>query len=400
MDSFFTRYRNAAILAVALFLQILGLAIQVRRASDAGSSRLLRLWAVSALTPIEKVVVNTNRWALAAWSNYFYLRSVRGENQVLHRQIEQMRIEQARLAEDANQARRLQVLFDFREKFISRTVAAQVIGSSGSEQSRVIYLDKGTRDGLRADMPVITSDGVVGKVIRIYPSSAQVLEITDQFSGVGAVLEKTRVQGIVKGTSSGEIMLSYVTSDEKIEPGEQVLTSGGDRIFPKGLPVGRVVQVSPGSELFYNIRLKPAAKLNRLEEVLVITEVRGTEGETTEASTPVRASDILAERLPKFTRKPPELQPPKSASIAAGQNPAATSASAQRPPQSGMAAKPQPKALVVPKKQVSTVSSTPAEAAPSSTAVPPQPEPQRKAIDLPATQATNPPIEAPKETPR
>src|SRR5438552_4461860 len=106
-----------------------------------------------------------------------------------------MRIEQVRMSQDADQARRLQALLAFKEQFISGTKAAQVIGSSGSEQSRAIYIDKGEKDGVTPDMAVITADGVVGKVLHAYRSTSLVLLISDQTSGVGAIMEKSPLQG-------------------------------------------------------------------------------------------------------------------------------------------------------------------------------------------------------------
>ena len=119
-------------------------------------------------------------------------------------------------------------------------MAAQVIGSSGSDLSRIVYIDKGENAGIKTDMAVITADGIVGKVLLVYPSVAQVLLINDQSSGVGAILEKTRLQGVLRGTAGGEVVLERVMSDEQVPVGETVLTSGGDQIFPKGLPVGTV----------------------------------------------------------------------------------------------------------------------------------------------------------------
>ncbi len=304
MENFFSRYRNASLLVLVLFGQVLGLAVQVKR-SESGGTRLIRFWTVSAITPLEKALVDTSQGVRDVWRNYFYLRGVRRENRDLKSQIERLRIEQVRLSEDAAQARRLQALLGFKEQFISQTMAAQVIGTSGSDQSHIIYIDKGLNDGIKPDMAVITPDGIVGKVLRAFLSSSQVLLINDSSSGVGAILETSRLQGILQGTAAGETMLRYVMSDEKVSPGERVLTSGGDRIFPKGLAIGTVQQSNPGSDLFLNIRVKPAADLSRLEEVLVVMRVVERAPSTPEPSGPVRAADILAERLPKVPPKPP-----------------------------------------------------------------------------------------------
>jgi rod shape-determining protein MreC len=317
MENLVTRYRNVTILVAILFAQILGLAIQVRRSSENESSRLIRVWVVSAITPLEKCIVWSQSGVAGLWHNYVYLRGVRQENRQLNEEIERLRLEQVRLSQDAEQAQRLQSLLGFREQFISQTMPAQVIGSSGSEQSRSVYIDKGARDGIGKvkdndpdtgkgigrDMAVITAAGVVGKVLHVYNSTSDVLLINDQSSGVGVILEKSRLQGILKGTASGELVLEKIMNDEQVEPGERVLTSGGDRVFPKGLPVGTVSQVAPGPESFLKIRVKPAADLYRLEEVLVITKKEEREPLATDTG-PVRAVDILTQRLPSVPDKP------------------------------------------------------------------------------------------------
>src|SRR5271155_4904407 len=257
MESFLGRYRNLTILVGVLFLQVLGLAVQVKRSADAESTRLIRVWAVDLITPFERGLVRVQSGTSGIWHNYFFLRGVRAENRQLKEQIEQMRLEQVRLSEDANQAHRLQSLLAFKEQFIAKTVPAQVIGSSGSDLSRSVYIDKGSNDGVAQDMAVITAGGIVGKVLRAYPSTSLVLMINDQSSGVGALLEKSRLQGVLRGTPDGELILERVMSDETVAPGETVLSSGGDQIFPKGLPVGTVTKVTPGRELFLNIQIKP-----------------------------------------------------------------------------------------------------------------------------------------------
>src|SRR6202050_946104 len=303
MESVLGRYRNLIVLVGVLFAQVLGLAIQVKRTTPSEPTRLIRIWAVGAVAPLEKALVWTQTSTSNIWHNYFYLRGVRAENRALKAQIERMSLEQVRMSQDADQARRLQALLAFKEQFISQTMAAQVIGTSGSEQSRSVYIDKGEHDGIKPDMAVITADGIVGKVLRVYGSTSQVLLIDDQTSGVGAILDKTRLQGILRGTPSGEVVLEKVMSDETVPSGELVLTSGGDGIFPKGLLVGRVNKVSPGRELFLNIRVRPAADLSKLEEVLVVTKIDRSEAQPDQTGVG-RAVDILAERLPGVPSKP------------------------------------------------------------------------------------------------
>jgi len=227
------RYRNLIVLVGVLFAQVLGLAVQVKRTTDSEPTRLIRIWAIGAVTPLEKALVWTQTSCGNIWHNYFYLRGVRAENRSLKAQIERMSLEQVRMSQDADQARRLQALLAFKEQFISETMAAQVIGSSGSELSRSVYIDKGEKDGLKPDMAVITADGVVGKVLRVYRSTSLVLLIDDQTSGVGAILDKTRLQGIVRGTPSGEVVLEKVMSDETVPAGSWFLPAAEMEFFPR-----------------------------------------------------------------------------------------------------------------------------------------------------------------------
>jgi len=305
MESVLSRYRNLVILVGVLFLQVLGLAVQVKRSGEAEHTRLIRIWAVDAITPFERVLVRLQDKSRDLWSNYVYLRGVRSENRELKEQIERLKLDEVRLSENAAQAQRLQTLLGFKQQFITKdgTLAAQVIGSSGSDLSRSIYIDKGSDDGVAQDMAVITANGIVGKVLRVYPSTSLVLMINDQSSGVGALLEKSRLQGVLRGTPNGELMLERVMTDEQVAPGDIVLSSGGDQIFPKGLPVGTVTRVAPGHEMFLDIRVKPAADLGRLEEVLVVTQKQEPQP-VAQTGGRVRAADILAQRLPSVPDKP------------------------------------------------------------------------------------------------
>jgi rod shape-determining protein MreC len=313
MENFFTRYKNPLALMAVLFIQVVALATQVKRPEGAkpgttgSGTRLIRVWTVTAFTPVEKVFVSTGRFFSNGWHNYAVLRGARQQNKELQDEIARLHMEQVRLKQDADQARRLQILLDFKEKFIAKTVAAQVIATSGTEQSRLITIDKGSNDHIKPDMPVITPDGIVGKVKEVFPLSSQVLLINDHDSGAGVILENSRLQGIVKGTPLGELQINDIMSDEKVEPGERVITSGGDRIYPKGYSVGTVIGASPDkdNDPFQLIKIKPAADIGRLEEVLVITKMADDSQTAASGPTPMRAADILSQRLPSVPKVDP-----------------------------------------------------------------------------------------------
>lgn len=306
---FITRFKNALFLILVLLAQAIALAMQVPAPADSShpdgrSVRLIRLWATATVTPFERAA-HAIGWGIHnGWSNYIDLRHVRQQNKDLQQQLTRMRIEQAAIAEDALEGRRLQTLLAFREHYVSSTVAAQVIGASGSDLSRVLTIDKGYNDGLRPDMAVITPDGIVGKIRDVDPGTAHVLEINDQSSGAGVILASTRIRAILRGTLAGRAQIGNLTSDSRIKPGEQVLTSGGDQVFPRGLAVGTIESIAPDPDHqpYTAIVVKPAVNLDRVEEVLIITGVQSNlppdaqrDLATAEAQ---HAADLSAERLP------------------------------------------------------------------------------------------------------
>jgi rod shape-determining protein MreC len=330
MESFFVRYRNLVVLLALLVAQILGLAMQVRRSSggqagDGHSVQLIRLWANSIVSPPEKALHSSGSGISGLWHSYVDLRHVRQQNADLQKTVDRLRLEQAALLEDAKQGQRLQALLNFQQKYIYKTVAAQTIGTSGTDQSRVFYIDKGKNEGIDRDMAVITADGIVGKIREVFPHTAQVLAINDQSSGAGVILEATRIRGILRGNGAGRPQIEDVIRDQRIKPGDTVLTGGGDQIFPRGLPVGVVDRVlnDPERDGFIEVVLKPAAHLDQLDEVLVITSteprfppdqqqdiatseaLKGAEAEKQ------KTSEGMAEKLPGLIvpNVPPDQQP-------------------------------------------------------------------------------------------
>src|SRR5215469_3931939 len=230
MESFVVRYRNLLVLLALLLAQVIGLAVQVRRtgsggrtldSADSSSVRLIRLWANAVVSPVERVVEHSKTGVFGFWQRYVDLRHVRQQNQDLQDTIDRLRLEQAALLEDARQGQRLQAMLNFQQKYLYKTMPAQVIGASGSDQSRVFYLDKGKNDGLARDMAVITAEGIVGKVREVFPRSAQVLAINDQSSGAGVIMESTRIRGILRGNAKGQPQIEDVIRDQRIKPGEK-----------------------------------------------------------------------------------------------------------------------------------------------------------------------------------
>ena len=315
MENFFSRYRNETVLVSVLFFQLILLATQIKVQQPSGFSplettaarqepaptRLIRVWAVGLIAPFQRLGVHAGEGLRAAFHDYIDLRHVRSENQQLRQQLDQMRLQQDRIEQDAEQGKRLQALLGFREQFPSKTVAAQVIGTSGTDMSKVIYIDKGRSSGIANGQAVITADGIVGKVLRADKYQSEVLLINDPSSGAGVILERARLNGILKGSATGQPEVEDVMSDENVVPGDRIITSGGDRVFPKGLPVGVVesAQLDQDHAPFLQIIVKPAVNLSKLEEVLVVTEMSQDAPVASDiAVSPTRTVDMLAQRLP------------------------------------------------------------------------------------------------------
>jgi rod shape-determining protein MreC len=259
--------RPLLLFAAAVSVQILLLAFQIRRDNNI---RLIRVWTVEAFTPIESAGSSSVHFLGHLWTGYIDLRHTYRKNRQLQAQVDQLRLQVDQLRGQAAQADQLASLLGFRHAHPSLPVlAARIISASPAPETRLIYIDRGSDRGVQRNMGVITPDGVVGKVLEVYPDSAQVLLITDRESGVGALLARTGAEGVVKGTGGPYLEMDYVLNATKVKVGEQVLTSGLDQIFPKGLPVGTVVTSSAGSP-FLHITLRPTAHLDRLEDVLVI----------------------------------------------------------------------------------------------------------------------------------
>jgi rod shape-determining protein MreC len=265
-----SRHKSVVLLAGVIVLQVVLLAVQIKRDTQ---GRLLRVWTVGAVSPFERAGARGIGNIRGTWSRYFALQNTSRENEELKRENDALKLRVNQLQSKAAESDRLAALLNFRQS--QREVpmlAARVIGT-GADASQTIYLDRGERDGIRRNMGVITPDGVVGKVIESYRDTAQVLLLTDKDSGVGAMLADSRIQSPVGGTGEPLLAMKYIPTDDTVNVGEHVVTSGMDRIFPRDLPVGTVAEIKTGRP-FQQVRVRPAANLARLEEVIVLLTLR------------------------------------------------------------------------------------------------------------------------------
>jgi len=268
MEFFLNRYRNLTVLLVAIVAQLVLLAYQVK---SNGEVRLIRVWAVSAVTPLARVIEAGRSGTVHFIRDYFVLLHVREENQRLKSDLDRTKMDNQYLQAELSTADRAKSLAIFQQQSPSKTIAAHVIGNTTGVGAKVVIVDRGTGNGIQKGMAVITPDGIVGKVTSAYPTASFVLLITDPSFAAGVISQKNHVHGTLKGQGYSTVIVDYVQNEQKVEPGEQFFTSGDDRIFPKGLPVGEATVVREGKS-YKEIFVTPSGLQNGLEEVLIVTE--------------------------------------------------------------------------------------------------------------------------------
>jgi rod shape-determining protein MreC len=273
MQAFVASHRPLSILLAVLLAQLLLLSFQITRNHNV---RLIRIWALAVFDPFERSLKGITDATTWAWRTYGGLWRAQQENLDLRRELTTTRSQLRQVAEYAQESERLRRLLDFKARAPFQTVAAEIIAFSPGASSNAILIDKGIDYGLTPDLAVITSAGVVGKTLSVYHHSSQLLLITDSSSGVGAMLERSRTQGVLKGTGDNLCQLDYVMNEETVSPGDAVVTSGFDQIYPKGLPVGTALKVGDGN-IYKSIVVRPAAELDRLETVLVVLKAGSEE---------------------------------------------------------------------------------------------------------------------------
>jgi rod shape-determining protein MreC len=227
------------------------------------------------MRPLQIAAHGTVNWITGLRENYDTLASFRTENERLRRRIEQLEIERQKLLEAQATNIRLQQLLGFRSQLSGPAITASIIANSASTWFKSCVLDKGSADGVRKGMAVVTPLGVVGQVVAVTPRTAKVLLLTDANSGIDVLVQRTRARGIVSGSLENGIVLKYVKRSEDIQEGDRLITSGTDGVFPKGMMVGTVIRVSKQQiGLFQAIEVLPAVQSTRVEDVLVVAAAR------------------------------------------------------------------------------------------------------------------------------
>jgi rod shape-determining protein MreC len=215
------------------------------------------------------------------WSGFTELRGVRDENKELRKELEHLKGQNSQLREAASATERLTALLEFKKQADLSMVAAQVIGRDTGNWYRTIILNKGESDGFQSDMGVITSEGVVGRIVKTTAATSVVLLVTDPNNAIAGLVQRTRDEGIVEGTTIGLARMKYIPLLSNARAGDRVVTSGLVGGFPRGLAIGTITRIDKDEgALFQFAELAPDVDVNRVEEVLVIQSPNvHTEGE-------------------------------------------------------------------------------------------------------------------------
>ena len=268
MDFFLSRYRNLTVLLIVIVAQLLLIAYQVKSNRDVA---LIRVWAVTAVTPVEQGLEFVRRYTWGFVEDYVVLLGVRNQNDKLARENGQLKLENHYLKSELATADRARALSVFQAHSPSKTVAARVIGNGTGANSKVVFVDRGSTSGVESGMAVVTPDGIVGKVVEAYPTASLVMMITDPTFAAGVISQKNRVRGTLKGLGQAKCLVDYVQNEERVDSGEWFYTSGDDRIFPRGFPVGQVASVRNG-KTFKEIYISPSGLTSGVEEVLIMIQ--------------------------------------------------------------------------------------------------------------------------------
>ncbi|MFB3903645.1 MAG: rod shape-determining protein MreC [Acidobacteriota bacterium] len=255
-------------LVLLVALNIALLSVQIRNESG---RTLMRSWSLSVFSPIAWGVHSLTGGFARALSRYVFLYRVAEERTRLLEENNRLRIELTKLRNAQQLLARVPDYDLVRRQYDFSTRPAAVIWKSPPFYSQRLLINAGTRHGVKIDSAVIVPRGIVGRVIATTSFASEVELITNGGAGAGALLADSRLEGIIRGDGSQILSWNYIPSYEKAEVGQTIYTSGTDRIYPKGIPIGRIISSTKGKKIHREIRVKPNVDFLRLEEVLIVT---------------------------------------------------------------------------------------------------------------------------------
>ena len=261
------RQRPGLLLGAAILLHVVLISAQVNTASGLP---ILQVVTFGSFSEVQRATMALIGGVRGMWSGYVALQQVQEENNNLKQQLQTMQVSLQQERAEAQRTDNLRQLLELRQRAQLDTVAAEVIAGAASPDFRTVTIDKGSSDDLATDMAVISPAGVVGRVILPSRRASKVQLLIDRNAAAGALIERTRVQGVVMGVGDGTLVMQYVPGTSDVKTGDLVVTSGIDGIYPKGFVIGTVDHVDRGIGAYHDITVRPAVDFSRLEEVLIV----------------------------------------------------------------------------------------------------------------------------------
>ena len=261
------RQRSGYLFIAVMLGHVLLISAQV---NSRGGVPLLEFVTFGIFSEVQRAVSGGVSGIRHGWGGYVGLRHLKGENDALKRELATAQIAVQEQRALASRARGLEKLLELRDRTSLQTTAAEIIGAAAIPDFWTVTIDKGTRDGLRRDMAVIAPAGVVGRIVVTSARSAKVQLLVDRNAAAGALVERSRAQGVAVGLGGERLELEYVSEVYDVVAGDVVVTSGIDGIYPKGFVIGRVEAVERSGGAYKKITVRPAVDFSGLEEVLVV----------------------------------------------------------------------------------------------------------------------------------
>lgn len=263
-----TRFKTILFLTVLVFFSLVLITVNVKGSRQ---PKIVEAFASSIVFPFQKVVTNSLVGIGNFWEKYFYLVEVGEENRRLKAEIIKMDVLRNELTEIRLEHKRLLQLLEIKQQSAHQMMVAKIVGFDATNWSRMITIDKGSVNGVKRKMPVVSSSGLIGKIESVARNSSKVLLITDIRNAVDAIVQESRARGVVVGINKEICDMKYVSLEEKIEKGNRLISSGFGGVYPKGLLIGVVEEVRrKGYGLFHLVSVRPSANLEHLEEVQVL----------------------------------------------------------------------------------------------------------------------------------
>jgi rod shape-determining protein MreC len=268
LSSVGSKERVGWIVLPLLFFQLALLSFQIENPSG---TILFKAWTLKVQAPIMAACSATTRSLHNAWFGYIWLIGARKENEQLRLRVDKLTMLNRSYEQSLHENARLKRLTSMSANLSYGTIGARVIARTPNFLANIVYVDRGSNDGIAVDSPVLSSSGIIGRVLLVSEHQSQVQLITNADASMGGMLDQSRTPGVLKGTGDFYLELNYIGNAQAVVPGEVVVSSGLDKIFPKGVAIGTVVESRKGKNVFREIKVKPIVDLLHLEEVLILT---------------------------------------------------------------------------------------------------------------------------------